>query len=280
MLNTLRRRMGTAAGLWKQGRIGRYTIAKLLAASGLSRRFTIRIDDYALRFHPAALAVTLWTDPTDRADDRAQIRGFLRPGDTVIDVGANIGDLAICAARSVGPSGLVYAIEPHPRVFEFLRDNIALNGLTRHIVPWHLALGAAEGTATLSDRSSDDQNSLMRDGSAPGAITVPVRRLDQLELRGGPIRLLKIDVEGFEKFVLEGATALLPRVDIIYFESWESRLASQGCSTPDVLALLTQQDFAVYRFSDDGTLRPVQRDHVSHACENLVAVRRGVEVNQ
>src|SRR6202521_2916733 len=58
------------------------------------------------------------------------MRAFLGEGSTVIDVGANIGDLTIPLAKTVGPTGRVYAIESHPENFNVLCANLALNALT------------------------------------------------------------------------------------------------------------------------------------------------------
>src|SRR5260221_9055050 len=57
----------------------------------------------------------------------AMMRAFLTEGGTVIDVGANIGDLTLPISQIVGPSGKVFAIESHPEVFNVLCANLAIN---------------------------------------------------------------------------------------------------------------------------------------------------------
>src|SRR5262249_18542532 len=159
-----------------------------------------KTDLYRLRFFPTALSCAMWTDPGARRADEAFFRRVLRPGDTVVDVGANVGTLTLTAAALVGPEGRVWAIEPHPRPLRYLCANVALNGFA-NVRTVHAAAGESDGLLRLTDSRLDDQNRVSADG--PG-VSVPVRRLDDV-VPEGPVRLLKIDVEGFELFVLRGA---------------------------------------------------------------------------
>ena len=150
----------------------------------------------------------------------------LRPGDTVVDIGANYGVVTLLAAQAVGPGGCVHAFEPQPRVADLLRRSIALNGLTQ--VHLHqLALSDADGRLELRvpDRNLGAA-SLTRVLTGPGStFTVEVRTsgayLADLDL--GPIRLLKIDIEGHEPEFLRGAHDFLATStpDVIVFESNE-----------------------------------------------------------
>jgi FkbM family methyltransferase len=167
-----------------------------------------------------------------RAYERREIRYLhrtLRPGDLVVDVGANVGVLAIEAARAVGPSGRVIAIEPVPRNVEILRANVASNPDTVIDVV-DAAVGSADGTLGLG--IDQMQRSIRNEGAytALGGtavdieVVVPMRTLDDVidELVGTErqIRLLKIDVEGMEASVLEGARRLFAakRIDEVMFE--------------------------------------------------------------
>lgn len=270
MLSALKARLATSRGWLRRGRLARYLFARFLSATHLSRHFTIARDGYRLRFHPSALSVTLWTDPNDRDQDLQVLRQVLNPGDSVIDVGANIGDLSLCAASLVGPRGIVYAIEPHPRTFRYLEENIQLNGF-RQVVPLCTALGASSGSVSFSDRRSDDQNVVVA-GSGP--LSVPVQRLDSIEIREGPIRLCKIDVEGYEPFVLEGAGDLLKRIETIYFEAWDAHFKRHGSSTPSVLRWLAQRGFEIYSVTSGLRLEPVPIDTSAEQCTNFLAVSR------
>lgn len=155
----------------------------------------------------------------------ALFRQCVRPGDRVIDVGANIGAHTVALARLVGPAGRVLALEPVDANHRLLCGNLALNGLD-----WAdgllAAAGAADGMLHLAAVAMDQDGNygaLSLDALA-GDRPVPVHRLDGLvgdRLSGaGRVRLIKIDVEGMEAEVLEGARGLIGRDrPVLYVEN-------------------------------------------------------------
>jgi FkbM family methyltransferase len=245
-----------------------FLVSRVLMRSGLCRALTIRQDGFRLRFYPSSLSAALWIAPRSRQRDAALFRRYLRPGDLVVDVGANIGTLAIVAALRVGSQGRVVAVEAHPRMVQYLWGNVALNGLTNVDVR-HCALGAGTGRARMTDMRSDDHNRV----SLASGVDVPLRRLDDLDLPHGDISLLKIDVEGYEGPVLEGGAAVLARTQCVYFESWERHFASYGYRTTDVLELLSAGGFHCLQRTSGDVWRTVSTDHRSIERENLLAVR-------
>lgn len=212
---------------------------------------------YRLRFYPSAVSVAMWCNRDFFRNDEEILRKYLRPGDVFVDVGANIGTLSLAASGIVGEAGRVLSIEAHPKTVKYLRGNVKLNNAS-NVTVIHAAAGDHEGVVRFSSGRGDDQNRVTESG-----LQVPLRTLDAL-LDAGPVRLLKIDVEGFELFVLQGADRVLQRTDLVYFESWESHFHKYGYSTSDVLALLARYGFE--------TGRPA--DYKSLGCENLLATRR------
>ena len=97
--------------------------------------------------------------------------------------------------------------------------------------------------------------------------------MDDLPISEGCIELLKIDVEGFEKFVLEGAPQTLSKVSCVYIESDEAHFAKYGYSCADVIGLLQDSGFTMLRLTDDGAVAPICSQYSSVHCENLIAVR-------
>ncbi|HWO87803.1 MAG TPA: FkbM family methyltransferase [Gemmatimonadales bacterium] len=249
-------------------------MARLLAATGLCRLFVMNRGTYRLRFHPSALAVTLWSDPRDRDDDHFFLRALLASGNQVIDVGANIGDFTLHAASIVGPSGRVYAVEPHPRTFRFLVENISLNKAC-NIVPLNIAAGPVSGTAFVSDKRSDDQNVILRQDDSGRRVKVRVARLDELGI-AGVVHLIKIDTEGYERFVLEGAVGLFDRVEAIYFEASEQQFRRFGYDLAELLAWLKTHSFRVHRIHNR-MLKPVSPTGMPVGHTNLVATRPAAE---
>ena len=247
----------------------RFLVSRVLWRTRLCSLFQIYKESYRLKFHPTALSAILWIDPQNRWSDEAFLKRYLKEKDTVVDVGANIGDLTLTAASVVGPKGRVYSLEAHPRTYGFLRKNVALNNCS-NIILFNLALGDKESEIVFSDLRGDDQNHVSQNGRG---ISVKMARLDDLPLLEPHIQLLKIDVEGYEKFVLDGAPRTLEKVSCVYFESWERHFSRYGYACQDVIKLLAKKGFTVLKLMENESVAPVQADHNSIACENLVAVR-------
>jgi FkbM family methyltransferase len=140
--------------------------------------------------------------------ETALLGAHIRPGMTVLDVGAHVGYYSVLAGRLAGPRGLVVAFEPNPRNYELLLANVWRNGLTNVVCfPW--AVGERNGFAQLhlAPENSGDHR-LYGDGTRD---RVPVRTvaLDALEALRPPVDVVKIDVQGAEEAVLRGAERLL-----------------------------------------------------------------------
>lgn len=148
---------------------------------------------------------------------------IVRPGDTAIDVGANIGLVTLTLAGLVGDEGKVWSFDPNPALIALLRESLAANGL-QNVVVEQCAVGEDHAALTLTvPEGHSGRGSLVRvkPGRPAEEITVPVRPLSDLIPHDvAHIRLLKIDVEGFEEQVLLGARALFDRSppDAVLFE--------------------------------------------------------------
>jgi FkbM family methyltransferase len=148
----------------------------------------------------------------------------LGPGDQALDVGANIGLFAVMMGRRVryGQVGVVHAFEASPTVAGDLRRVIEANSLSGNVCVHHAAVADQPGTLSFIDLDTGNVN---REAShlvgvgpdaavadAPGQVTVPAVSLDAfVAAQGGPVlpRLIKIDVEGAEFLVLDGARKLI-----------------------------------------------------------------------
>jgi FkbM family methyltransferase len=159
---------------------------------------------------------------------------IVKPGDTVLDIGANIGIVSLWLSRLVGDQGRVHAFEPNPELCELLEKTIHRNhALNIHSHP--VALGAESGQMQLRLRAGNTgSGSLIRNHNLPGhqTFSVPVQTLDSIIAREGitAIRLIKIDVEGFEAEVLQGGLHVLEsiRPQAILFESNEQDAGRPG----------------------------------------------------
>lgn len=159
----------------------------------------------------------LTTGVFDLAVSEALLR-LVRPGDTVVDVGANVGYMSMLSALGAGPSGRVYAFEPHPELFGVLQRNLSHARSRRdlaEVVAQRIALGNCVGEADLwipEDFAANDGvariGPAMQDGGRSERVT-----LESIDHQFGdiPISVLKLDVEGYETQVLQGAVGALSR---------------------------------------------------------------------
>ena len=146
----------------------------------------------------------------------------IRPGDTVVDIGANIGLTTLRMAHLAGPGGQVHSFEPNPELAKRLNEVIERNKLS-NITVHDVALGDTERRLTLNIPVGNmGSASIVPEKIVPSAMTceVSVRRLDSLFPDTHAVRLVKIDVEGAEAGVLKGALGFIERCrpDIIIFE--------------------------------------------------------------
>ncbi|MFL5950849.1 MAG: FkbM family methyltransferase [Gaiellaceae bacterium] len=175
------------------------TVAEVNVAGGGKLR--VRTDDSIGR----ALAVSgVWEPNVTAAFAR-----LLRAGDVCIDAGAHIGYYTVLASSLVGPRGHVYAFEPSPANYGTLMENLELNRAT-NVTARNVALALEEGSRVLNEgpgtntgRATLRVPQAERDVGRP-QVTVPVRALptEVPEEEWARIRVVKIDVEGFELEVL------------------------------------------------------------------------------
>jgi FkbM family methyltransferase len=141
---------------------------------------------------------------------------LLQPGMTVFDIGANCGQYTLLASHAIGPQGSVHSFEPLPDTFRVLSENVRLNNLA-NVVLNQAALWKETSQLTLGRDPEKLANSgLWSAGYAsvdPAPMVVPAIRLDDYVRDRSISRLdmIKIDIEGSEPFVLEGAHETIER---------------------------------------------------------------------
>lgn len=176
----------------------------------------------------------------------AVLAALLRPGDTMVDVGAHVGTMTLPAARAVGPDGRVIAIEPGPRAAALLRRSLHINSLAGQVSVHVCAAGATAGEATLHLAPVLGENTLVAAAGSPGpgaetaagpgggaTVRVALRPLDDIvppRSAGGGVGVVKIDAEGYELEVWKGMRRILsenPELAVI-IEFGPSHLARAG----------------------------------------------------
>jgi len=216
----------------------------------ISERIIFRRDGYKLRFYPSSLSAALWIDHSERLDEESYIKSLIKKGDTVVDVGANIGTISLAMAEIVGSNGKIFSIEPNPEIFNYLTQNIELNGLENIIEARCIALGQNNEEMFLSQFSDDTQNRISNEGD----LRIPVKRLDEV-FPNINIDFLKIDVEGYEYNVLKGGESLCKRCKAVYLECIPEMLEVNSSNEEQLVNLLEEYGFLVYCVTDAGLIK-------------------------
>lgn len=171
---------------------------------------------------------------------------FLRGEDLFADVGANAGSYTLLACAAIGARGI--AFEPIPDTFERLVENVRLNGLEERVRCVNAAVGAQDGAIAFSIGSDTTNHALAPDERTDCMLTVPMTRLDTA-LREETPALLKIDVEGFETPVIQGAPQVLKRraLHAVIMELNESG-ARYGFDEAEILSMMRGYGFGTYAY--------------------------------
>ncbi|MQA94605.1 MAG: FkbM family methyltransferase [Streptosporangiales bacterium] len=204
----------------------------------------------------------------------------------IIDVGANIGVYAVTGGADVPYGGRVVAFEPVPENLTYLRHNVASNELDRRVVVEPVAVGEETGEITLylsAEQTGKHSAAAANAGPSAGAVTVPMTSVDAyVDGNGlGPPDLIKIDVEGYEGFVLSGARQSLDARPTLLFELHPELQANCGFPAGDLLDLVYARYPWVFLLDElHHTLVPVRRAEldlpgaVGLYRSNLVAIGR------
>jgi FkbM family methyltransferase len=207
------------------------------------------------------------------------VTSWLRRGMTFVDAGAHVGQYTLLASGAVGPAGRVIAFEPHPVLFQVLRRNVSRAGCVNVTVS-QLALGRAAGPGhlVLHPPGNYGASSLRPDAATAHHPRMPVQVITLDEALSGfgrtpAVDLVKIDVEGAELDVIEGARGTLaasPGI-VLIVEFLRANPLRFGHTVEDVEARLRELGFQLFTLTPHG---PRRYRRVGELSANVVAVRR------
>ncbi|MGQ3014631.1 MAG: FkbM family methyltransferase [Flavobacteriales bacterium] len=168
------------------------------------------------------------------------IGSLVKPGDTVVDIGANIGFYTRFLAQKVGPTGKVYAFEPDALNFKRLLQNTA--GLTQ-VQAVQAAVSHENGVLKIyrSKMLNVDHRTYPVDG-AESVEEIPAITLDSYLPSGLKPSFIKIDIQGYEYFAFQGMRDLIARSPQLFIisEFWPHALTRSGASADKMLQLLDE----------------------------------------
>jgi len=249
------------------GRVGDHGLRYAQVVGGV--RLACRLDDW--------LWARMYIWGVWEPETTAFVRAWLRPGDTVLDVGANNGYFTCISAEVVGAGGRVHAFEPSPDAYELLGLSVAANSFADRVVCNQMAVGERDGEVlTLRmhpERFYSGQSSLLPLEKLAGGAEwrVAVTTLDRYAADHGleAVRMMKMDIEGGELGALEGGSRFLDHVrpDAIVCETQSNELRPDAPEA--LLQLLAKHGYHAHYIDADGGLR---------VYDGLPLVERGINL--
>jgi FkbM family methyltransferase len=184
------------------------------------------------------------------------VRQFLKPGMTFVDVGAHIGEYTLIAAKAVGANGSIHAFEPQSSLFPILKKNVEINKFDR-VTLNQVAVSDRTGQIEFQVFNESSVSSIRKQVATDkknNIIKVPTTSLDEyLSSHNCRADLIKIDVEGAEKLVFQGASQLLnlpkSQAPTWIFEYSPNSYHSFGYQAEELLALLEKSGYKVFTYS-------------------------------
>lgn len=191
------------------GRLIRWQIASRLMVGPIALPYLN--GKYLFAKNGMTSAASNWYCGLDEYEDMSFVLDMLHSGELFVDVGANIGSYSILAATK---GARVIAIEPVPSTFKVLKQNVLLNELDDQIEVMNIGLGSKEENLKFSTEQGTTNHVLNKEENTKQSVKILVRSLDDV-LDGRIPKIIKIDVEGFETKVIEGARKTLANPNLL-----------------------------------------------------------------
>jgi FkbM family methyltransferase len=202
---------------------------------------------------------------------RRRLYSMIRPGDTVVDVGVNMGDTLLNIASRVGSKGNVIGFEPDDRNFLHASVNIGLNAFENIEL---LKLGVSDRSEVIRlyrvNKFNSGMNRVLAEGEEHGDgdhISMNTITIDEMvkDHKLKRLDLIKVDIEGYEMHAFRGSLGTLDRFKPkLFFEIIPERLEKLGSSTSELIALLEDRGYSVF-FAETGS--KLTHDHDFRAVE-------------
>lgn len=205
------------------------------------------------------------------------LASILNEGDVFIDIGANIGLFSLIASRIVGDNGLVISFEPSPTTFIRFIENVKLNDL-KNIDARNIGLSDKSDKLTfyISENGYDAWDSFApsQDNKLEKEIKVQVSTLDfeLKEINKSLVKLVKIDVEGWEKFVLYGGKDFFINYNpIVMVEFTEENTFNAGYPVHEIFDIMQDFGYVWYRINDGKLVLETKK--MRYPYNNLIAIK-------
>ncbi len=205
------------------------------------------------------------------------VKNILKEGDIFIDVGANIGLFSLIASKYVGKSGKIIAFEPAPVIYQRMLENCTVNQI-ENIDARNIGLSNEQGQLIfhVSENGHDAWNSFApsADTKLQKQISVAVSTLDYelKDIDKAKVKLVKIDVEGWEKFVLAGGQQFFRDFSpIVMLEFTDENTINAGYSARDLYDIMVSYGYEWYALKKGILVKEPKK--IYYPYNNLIAMK-------
>jgi FkbM family methyltransferase len=187
-----------------------------------------------------------WYCGLHEVDEMGFVLQMLRPGDTFIDIGANIGSYTLLAGSI--PDTKIVAIEPVPSTFKYLENNIHLNRLCDRVIAHCKGLSDEPGILKFTKSLDTVNHVAIATDDKEALLDIPVLTLDDLAYNVDPV-LIKIDVEGYEMPILRGAIETLKKPSLLAVMLETNGSGNRyGNADNEIFDIMSKSDFIPYGY--------------------------------
>ena len=218
-----------------------------------------------------------WYCGLQEYEDMSFVLHSLRPGDLFVDVGANIGSYSILAGACEGVK--VIAFEPVPQTFSWLQKNIKINALENQIEAMNIGLAEQKGSINFSSNLDSLNHVVLQEKHNTSVVKVDISKLDDILDHKYPT-VIKIDVEGYELQVLNGAKRILDNPSLIaVIVELNGAGKRYGVDDDEIHKLLLSKKFETFKYN------PLKQQLISlngkfNSVDNTLYLRKLNEVKQ
>ena len=207
------------------------------------------------------------------------LESVIKPGDRCLDIGANVGYFTLIMADLVGPTGKVTAFEPDEENLRLMEANLERNGVADRVSVHPVALGNSTGESFLylSDTNTGDHRTFLPIGEARRRYAIQMARLDDIRNDVGDFSVVKMDVQGFEGYALDGGRSAFdaqPRISMVT-EFAPQMLRESGYGDTNMVDILIGMGFSI-QVMGSGSPVPITPDALrakSNGSWNLLCVK-------
>jgi len=204
------------------------------------------------------------------------VKKFIKKGDVVLDVGANIGYYTLIFAKLVGDKGKVFAFEPDPDNFNLLKKNVAINGYKNVILIPKAVSSKSERVRLNIDNENKSGHSIIQTDRNQEYIEIDSICLDDYFVDyDGKVNFVKMDIEGFEGEAIRGMTSILRNSDKIgiMMEFFPYLIEKFGKNPKEYISLFDDKNWKIHLLNRrKKTLTPIDMNELlkKHVVENKV----------